>query len=216
MNHTSSNPLQRLNLAEEWLQKVVILECRCTLAPGRLQKRAHRDKGQGFVQGGTFTEFPMSVPPSLFEGTINDTRVGVTVSPLPPHAQLQSIASLPCPETPVLKGPHSLSSAEMSGGWKRGGTAHTAGWQLLPWHTLPLLLSQSWPPGKLQQLAPHSYSCCTETKGEPAVKTTPPPYPECCQLSALCPTKPPDTQRPEPCDCAQLQPSQIHAKSLVH
>lgn len=72
---------------------------------------------------------------------------------------------------------------------KKRWVIHTAGWQLLPWHTLPLLLSHSGPPAKLPQLAPDSYSCCTGTKGEPAAKTTPPPHPECCQLSArpLCP-----------------------------
>lgn len=67
-----------------------------------------------------------------------------------------------------------------------------------------------------QPMAPQVQFLLTGTKGKlAAAKTAPPPYPECCQLSArpLCPTQPPDTWRPEPHDCTQLQPSQIHAKS---
>lgn len=81
-----------------------------------------------------------------------------------------------------------------------------------------IIVVRAWPPAKLQQLAPASYSCCNGTKGEPEAKTPPPSYAECCQLSArpLCPTKPPDTWRPEPCDCVQLQSSQTNAKSLIH
>lgn len=105
MNHTSSNPLQRAK-SSRGMNGCSRLWFWSAKALWHLEgfRREHTDtKDKVACKVDTFTEFPMLVAPSLFEGTISDARFGATVSPLPSHAKLQSLAGLfPYPFLKIL------------------------------------------------------------------------------------------------------------------